>query len=50
MRRMIKIRRLLSWKGKEMEAEWGITMLEWLKYHFKTVYFGAYFFNIYVPV
>ena len=37
MRRMTKIRRLLSWKGKEGEAERGLTVLGRVKHGFKTV-------------
>lgn len=36
MRRMTKIRRLLSWKGKEREAQQGLTVLGRVKDGLKT--------------
>ena len=50
MRRMTKIRRLLSWKGKEREAEEALSMLERLKDGFKTMYFSGHIFPIYLPL
>lgn len=46
MRRTTKIRRLLSWKGKEREAERGLTILERLKDGIKTILLGTYFSSI----
>lgn len=43
MRRMTKIRRLLSWKGKKREAEQGRTVMKRLMYGFKTVLWGHAF-------
>lgn len=45
MRRMTKIRRLLSWKGKEREAQQGLTVLGRVKDGLKTKQFGVMFFQ-----
>lgn len=46
MRRMTKIRRLLSWKGKEREAQRGLTVLERVSMVLKLCGLGSCFSNI----